>query len=147
MRRIKLLLLFTVVFGIGVSVGAAVSTQKMMLEDEVYLSPTSGTSLKMLLDSRNLGGGEVEIGEITFPPGTNSGNHPHGSTEVFYVLSGEAEHVVNGESHLLKPGMLGFVRPPDEVNHIVPGDEPVKALVIWAPGGEAQGLMDAWEKQ
>jgi hypothetical protein len=43
--------------------------------------------------------------------------------------------------------MLGFVRPPDEVNHIVPGDEPVKALVIWAPGGEAQGLMDAWEKQ
>ena len=57
MRRIKLLLLFTVVFGIGVSVGAAVSTQKMMLEDEVYLSPTSGTSLKMLLDSRNLGGG------------------------------------------------------------------------------------------
>ena len=32
--------------------------------------------------------------------------------------------------------MLGFVRPPDEFNHVVPGDAPVKALVIWAPAGE-----------
>ena len=66
MRRIKLLLLFTVVFGIGVSVGAAVSTQKMMLEDEVYLSPTSGTSLKMLLDSRNLGGARSRSEKLPF---------------------------------------------------------------------------------
>ena len=54
---------------------------------------------------------------------------------------------MNGESHLLSPGMLGFVRPPDEVNHVVPGDDPVKALVIWAPGGEAARVLRNWEKQ
>ena len=63
------------------------------------------------------------------------------------MLSGELEHIVNGERHLLKPGMLGFVRPPNKVNHVVPGDEPVKALVIWVPGGEAGRVLKSWEKQ
>ena len=43
-------------------------------------------------------------------------------TEIFYVLEGELEHVVNGESHTLMPGMLGYVKPPDRVNHIVAPD-------------------------
>ena len=122
------------------------STQSMAHKGELYKSP-SGTTIEMLLNESNLGGDEIEIGVITFQPGANSGAHPHGSTEIFYVLSGELEHVVNGKSHLLKPGMLGFVRPPDQVNHIVPGDEPTRALVIWAPGGEAERIVRTWEKQ
>jgi len=43
---------------------------------------------------------------MTFPPGTNSSEHPHGVTEIFYVLEGELEHIVNGDSHMLTPGML-----------------------------------------
>ena len=139
--------LVILVFGAGLSVGAKRTTQDMAHESELYKSPTSGTTIRMLLDESNLGGTEVEIGEIIFAPGTNSGSHPHGSTEIFYVLSGELEHEVNGVTHVLKPGMLGFVRPPDEVNHKVPGDEPVKALVIWAPGGEADRIVSRWEKQ
>ncbi|MGH9337896.1 MAG: cupin domain-containing protein, partial [Vicinamibacteria bacterium] len=118
----------------------------MSLTGEVYESPTSGTRIRLLLEEKNLGGNEIEIGEITFPPGVNSGEHLHGATEIFYILSGELEHVVDGKSHLLEPGMLGFVRPPAKVNHVVPGDEPVKALVIWAPGGEAHRIVDQWKK-
>ena len=59
-------------------------------------------------------GKEIEIGEITFPPGVNSGEHLHGATEIFYMLSGELEHVVDGKSHLLKPGMLGLRSPSRE---------------------------------
>lgn len=110
---------------------------------QTYASP-SGTTLRVLLDQMKLGGAEVDIGEITFPPGADSGDHAHGATEIFYVLSGELEHVVNGRSELLKPGMIGFVRPPDKVRHKVPGTEPVKALVIWAPGGEAGRITKNW---
>ena len=145
MKRVNLMMLLAIVFGAGLSVGAY--PQSMSHEGNVFKSRTSGTTIRMLLDETNLGGTEIEIGEITFVPGTNSGSHPHGSTEIFYVLSGELEHIVNGERHLLKPGMLGFVRPPDKVNHVVPGDEPVKALVIWAPGGEAGRVLKSWEKQ
>lgn len=134
------------IFGFGFAAGAFFSTQDMSLVGHVYESPTSGSKIRMLLEEANLGGPEVEIGEITFPAGVNSGEHLHGATEIFYVLSGELEHVVDGKSHLLKPGMLGFVRPPAKVNHVVPGKDPVNALVIWAPGGEAHRIVDRWKK-
>jgi quercetin dioxygenase-like cupin family protein len=136
--------LVAVGFGSGAALGARgfLSVQ----QGQIFKSPTSGTTLRLLLDERNLGGKELEVGEITFPPGVNSGEHLHGATEIFYVLSGELEHVVNGTSQILKPGMIGFVRPPDKVNHVVPGKEPVKALVIWAPGGEAQRIVTRWQR-
>jgi quercetin dioxygenase-like cupin family protein len=111
-----------------------------------YVSP-GGTTLRILLDKAALGGGEVEVGEITFQPGADSGDHVHGATEIFYVLSGELEHVVNGKSVTLGPGMIGHVRPPDNVRHRVPGKAPVKALVIWAPGGEAERITSRWRRQ
>jgi quercetin dioxygenase-like cupin family protein len=145
MRRLTLALAALFLFAAGLTVGAFLPSQDMSLEGQVYESPTSGTRIRMLLEEANLGGKEVEIGEITFPPGVNSGEHLHGATEIFYVLSGELEHVVDGKSHVLKPGMLGFVRPPAKVNHIVTGKE-TKALVIWAPGGEAHRIVDQWKK-
>ena len=44
-------------------------------------------------------------------------------------------------------GMLGFVKPPDVVNHIVnPDGPPTKVLVIWAPGGEAARIGSRWQR-
>ncbi|MFQ5678953.1 MAG: cupin domain-containing protein [Gemmatimonadota bacterium] len=90
----------------------------------------------------NLGGEEVEIGEITFPVGAGAGrrSHRHAHVEIFYVLSGRLDHIVNGTSHLLEPGMVGIVRPGDEVVHRVASETPVRALVIWAPGGEIERI-------
>lgn len=117
-----------------------------------YAKATEGTrllqnegsdfSIKVLVEASNLGSGEVEIGEITFPAGSEPRNgHAHTSIEIFYILSGELDHIVNGESHLLGPGMVGIVRPGDDVIHRVPSaTEPVRALVIWAPGGEVERL-------
>ena len=110
-----------------------------------YIS-SGGTQLRLLLDAASLGGTEVELGEITFPPGTNTEEHVHGAVEIFYVLSGELEHEVNGKTYILKQGMAGFVRPPDKVRHRVRADSPAKALVIWAPGGEAARITSRWRR-
>ncbi len=107
----------------------------------------SGTSIKMLLDTSNLGGVEIEVAEITFPVGANPTNgHRHGAMEIFYVVEGVLGHVVNGELHRIEPGMVGVVRPFDEVLHRVLSDVPVKALVLWVPGGEADRIapLDRW---
>lgn len=95
-------------------------------------------SVDVLVEEANLGGDEVEIVEMTFPPGgpRSGGEHRHGRVEIFYVLSGVLEHDVNGVAHRLDPGMVGIVRPGDTVAHRVLSDEPVRTLVIWAPGGE-----------
>ncbi len=104
-----------------------------------------GTTLRLMLDDTNLGA-EVSLGEITFPPNSDSGDHAHGAVEVFYVLSGELEHVVNGKSQLLKPGMAGYVKPPDQVRHKT-GPAGAKAVVVWVPGEEAKRIAARWKKE
>jgi quercetin dioxygenase-like cupin family protein len=111
-----------------------------------WVSP-SGTRLRMLVDKGTLGGEEVELGEITFAPNADSGEHTHGSLEIFYVLEGELGHAVNGKSHLLKPGMAGSVRPPDRVRHTT-GPAGARALVIWVPGGESGRITaGGWKRE
>jgi quercetin dioxygenase-like cupin family protein len=87
----------------------------------------------------------LEIAEITFAPNSDSGDHVHGATETFYVLEGELEHVVNGTSVKLTVGMIGTVRPPDKVRHKI-GPRGARALVIWAPAGEAARIAGRWKR-
>jgi quercetin dioxygenase-like cupin family protein len=113
---------------------------------ETYKKSTSGvrdfmlgaTAVRVLIDSATLGGGEMEMAQLTFPPNPSAPprNHVHGRVEVLYVLSGQLDHIVNGVSHLLKAGQAGIVRPGDQVAHRVPGPDSARVLVIWAPGGE-----------
>lgn len=114
-----------------------------------WLESGNGLAIKVLVEASNLGSGEVELGEITIPAGSGAARqgHRHGAIEIFYILSGELDHIVNGESHLLRPGDVGIVRPGDSVVHRVPGTEPVKALVIWAPGGEAERLAPGFRQR
>ena len=100
-----------------------------------------GDKWKLLLDKSNLGGNELEAVELTMPAGTQVGSHRHGSVEVIYVLSGVYGHEVNGKLYLLKPGMIGIVRPGDSVRHLIPKGGPAKLLIIWAPPGEAARLI------
>ena len=111
---------------------------------DTYRSP-GGTTLKLFLDDSNVGP-QVSVGEITFPPNADSGDHQHGAIEMFYVLSGELEHVVNGKSYILKPGMTGYVRPPDTIRHKT-GPAGAKAIVVWVPGDEANKIAARWKKE
>ena len=111
---------------------------------ETYRSP-SGVTLKLFLDESNVGP-EVSIGELTFPPNADSGDHAHGAIEMFYVLAGELEHVVNGKSYILEPGMTGYVRPPDKIRHKT-GPAGAKVVVVWVPGDEAKKIAARWTKE
>jgi quercetin dioxygenase-like cupin family protein len=109
-----------------------------------YRSP-GGATLKLMLDDSNVGP-EVTVGELTFPANTDSGDHTHGAIEMFYVLSGELEHIVNGKSQLLKPGMVGYVKPPDKIRHKT-GPAGAKVVVIWVPGDEGKKIAARWTKE
>jgi quercetin dioxygenase-like cupin family protein len=104
-----------------------------------------GTTLRLILDDTNVGS-DVSLGEMTFPPNVDSGEHTHGAIEMFYVLSGELEHVVNGKSQILKPGMVGYVKPPDRIRHKT-GAAGAKVVVIWVPGEEAKRIVSRWTKE
>jgi quercetin dioxygenase-like cupin family protein len=112
---------------------------------KTFMSP-GGTQLKVLVDAASLGGSEVEVGELTFPANSDSGEHQHGVTETFYLLEGELEQVVNGKPIALKPGMVVSIRTTDHVRH-KSGPKGAKVLVIWAPGGEMSRLTSRWKPQ
>jgi quercetin dioxygenase-like cupin family protein len=109
-----------------------------------YRAP-SGATLRLILDSNNVGP-DVSLGELTFLPNSDSGEHSHGAIEIFYVLSGELEHVVNGKSQILKPGMVGYVKPPDKIRHKT-GPAGAKVVVMWVPGAEAGKIISRWTKE
>jgi len=108
------------------------------------LRSKSGSELRMLLDKQRLGSSEISIAEMTLSAGLSTSEHTHGALEIFYVLSGELEHVVNGKSYILKPGMVGFVKPPDKVQHKVGPSGPMRALAIWVPGDEGARVAERW---
>ena len=109
---------------------------------------TAGAAeIRILVEASNLGSAEVEVAEATFPVGYRTAGHNHGAIEIFYVVEGILEHTVNGEARILHPGMVGIVRPEDTVVHSTVGDVPVKAVVVWAPGGEAERLARAFARR
>jgi len=100
-------------------------------------------TIRMLAEASNLGRDDIEVGELILPPEASpSGAHTHGSLELFYVLEGVLGHEVNGVEHALHPGDLGIVAAGDTVEHAVLSAEPVRALVIWVPGGEADAIVE-----
>ncbi len=125
---------------LGAAGGSSAQTPK--LQGTAYRSP-SGTTLRLMLDETNLGA-EASLGELTFPANSDSGDHTHGAIEMFYVVSGELEHVVNGRSQRLTPGMAGFVKPPDQVRHKT-GPAGAKVVVVWVPGDEGRRVASRWK--
>ena len=85
--------------------------------------------IKILLEEASLGSQGTEIAEIYFPPGFKGTTHPH-ELEIIYVIEGELDHIVNGESNILKPGMVGVVREPDLVVHRTNSPEGVRTLLL-----------------
>ena len=95
--------------------------------------------IKVLIEEGNLGSKGAEIAEIWFPPGYEGTSHPH-ELEIIYIVEGELDHIVNGESHILKPGMTGVVRERDRVVHKTHSPDGVRTLIIWPLGNEVEGF-------
>ena len=108
-----------------------------------FTSP-SGAQLRILVDAASLGGSEVEVGELTLKPNSESAEHQHGVTETFYVLEGEVTQVVNGKPIKLGPGMVTSIRSTDHVVHRA-GPTGAKVHVVWAPGGEIARVTARWK--
>lgn len=109
----------------------------------VLTDPTRG-DLRMLLDKNGLGSSEVSIGERTYGASYTSTEHVHQGIEILYVLEGEFQHEINGQTYILRPGMIGVVKVGDKVRHKTGQSGPVKLLMIWAPGEEGARVAEGW---
>ena len=100
--------------------------------------------IKVLVDETNAGSEGAEVIEVFFPPGHEGESHFH-EFEILYVIEGKLGHIVDGEMHVLTPGMVGIVKDPQEVVHKTLSEEGVRVLVIWPLGNEVKGLKGMTE--
>lgn len=107
---------------------------------------TGTGTIKVLVEEKNLGSAGAEVAEIFFPPGAEGESHVH-ELEIIYVIEGELGHIVNGEMHVLSPGMTGVVRAPDHVVHKTLSPEGARVLVLWPLGGEVDGFAASGMRQ
>ena len=80
---IKRTLAICALLALYLATGAGAQSDK---QGVTYRAP-SGATLRLILDSGNVGP-EVSLGELTFPPNGDSGEHTHGSIEIFYAGRG-----------------------------------------------------------
>jgi quercetin dioxygenase-like cupin family protein len=114
---------------------------------KVFTEPQSKSQIKVLIDEQLGGTKDVTIAELTIPPGVDVPDHVHQSTEIFYILSGELEQTSDGKVQKLTTGMACLVPANSTTHHKVTSKEPVRALVIWAPGEEEKRITEQWEKK
>jgi quercetin dioxygenase-like cupin family protein len=112
-----------------------------------YVDPASKSTIRVVINEQLGGTKEVSIAELEIPPGVDVPDHVHQSTEIFYILSGELEQTSEGKVQKLTAGMAALVPANTTTHHKVTSKEPVRALVIWAPGGEEQRIVQDWQKK
>ena len=92
-------------------------------------------------------GREYPCGTMLEPGSQGPGEHRHeANDDTFYVLSGTATFILDGDVVTVGPG--SFVRVPPTVSHDYRNDtdEPVRLLNIYVPGGFEQEMpaIVAW---
>jgi quercetin dioxygenase-like cupin family protein len=112
-----------------------------------YIEPASKSELRVVIDQHLGGTKDVTVADLIIPPGVDVPDHIHQSTEIFYILSGELEQTSEGKVQKLTAGMACLVPANTTTHHKVTSKEPVHALVIWAPGGEEQRVVEGWQKK
>lgn len=132
------------------AVNTATADEKRFVRPQdttTYVDPVSKSEIRVVIDQQLGGTSEVTVAELVIPPGVDVPDHIHQSTEIFYILSGELEQTSDGKVQKLTAGMSCLVPANTTTHHKVTSKEPVRALVVWAPGGEEKRIVAGWQKK
>jgi mannose-6-phosphate isomerase-like protein (cupin superfamily) len=95
-------------------------------------SSIHGVSIKEFVD-RMLGAQHLSMFLVQFQPGGMGTQHDHPHEESYFILSGKAEAVLDGESYLVGPGDYVWTGVGCFHSFATVGDEPVRWLETQAP--------------
>jgi quercetin dioxygenase-like cupin family protein len=83
---------------------------------------------------------------MTIPPGTGPPPHIHQGRESVYVLDGQVRYHIAGETYEGGPGTFFHIPPETEENFEPAGDEPIRILVVYTPGGIDKFFAEVGER-
>ena len=108
-----------------------------------------GVFLKWMIDE-NFGSMHHRMLFIEYQPGVSIGLHDHTFEEAYFLLSGEVQGVLDGETYLAKPGDVLWTGVGCVHSFANVGDKPVRWLETFAPIPPKENVfrfMKDWEKR
>jgi mannose-6-phosphate isomerase-like protein (cupin superfamily) len=106
---------------------------KILNINEIKAKIVPWGTTKLLINSNSVGAENLEVRITEVPPGKAHELHKHDVEEVFIVLSGKGTHMENGTKLDIAPNDVIYVPAGASHRHECTGNEPLKAIVIFAP--------------
>jgi len=107
--------------------------------DKMPVEAAEGAEFRQILKGKLATGESLEVHESTLPPnGSPHAAHHHAHSEMWLVREGTVQLTINGTSHVIGPGGLGFVRSNDEHGIKNIGNTPATYFVVAiGPGADS----------
>ena len=126
---------------LGQSEKSTTATHLFVKRDTAEKLEPSATSVSRVMLTADQTNGRYSVIDETFRPGLKTPSHKHGyHSETFIVLAGKMKWTVGGETDTIGPGDLVYIPPDTSHTAEVVGDEPVRAIMLYEPGGYEIGL-------
>jgi len=108
--------------------------------DKLPVQALDHAEMRRIMKGTLVTGEHIEVHETTLPPnGYPHAAHHHVHSEMWLVREGTVELTINGASHRLGPGGLGFVHSNEEHGIKNVGDGPATYFVVAVgPGADTQ---------
>lgn len=107
---------------------------------ELPMSASNGAEFRPVLKGKLATSESLEVHETTLPPGAMPHPpHHHRHSEMWLIREGTVQLTINGTSHVMGPGSVGFVHSNDEHGIKNVGTTPATYFVVAiGPGADAQ---------
>jgi mannose-6-phosphate isomerase-like protein (cupin superfamily) len=107
---------------------------------ELPINLVSGAEIRPVLKGKLATAEALEVHETTLPPGgMPHAPHHHVHSEMWLIREGTVQLTVNGKSHIMGPGSVGFVHSNDEHGIKNVGTTPATYFVVAVgPGADTQ---------